>query len=106
MHLLRSVRRFLQHVGFQLFGWRHAGLAGCRVLLGGIGLYSRSPKVGNPTASVLKSAVQGIPAPFVLNPASDILGFTIGFARVPSCFVGGSKDFLKLQGLVEFYREA
>ena len=40
--------------------------------------YSRSPKVGNPIASILKSNVKGIPALFVLNPVSNFLGFTIG----------------------------
>ena len=42
------------------------------------GFYSRSRKVGNPTASILKSN-EGVPALFVLNPASNFLGFTIGF---------------------------
>ena len=40
-------------------------------------VYSRSPKVGNPIASILKSHVQGIPALFGLNPVSNFLGFTI-----------------------------
>ena len=39
--------------------------------------YSRSPKVGNPIASVPKSNVQGIPALFGLNPVSNFLDFTI-----------------------------
>ena len=34
--------------------------------------YSRSPKVGNPIASIVKSSV------FVLNPVSNFLGFSIG----------------------------
>ena len=41
-------------------------------------VYSRSPKVGNPMASILKSSVYGIPALFVLNPVSNFLGLTIG----------------------------
>ena len=41
-------------------------------------LYSRSPKVGNPIASILKSNVQGIPALFGLNPVSNFMGFTVG----------------------------
>ena len=41
-------------------------------------IYSRSPKVGNPIASILKSNVLGIPALVVLNPVSNFLGFTIG----------------------------
>ena len=40
--------------------------------------YSRSPKVGNPIASILKSNVQGIPALFGLNPVSNFMGFTVG----------------------------
>ena len=39
--------------------------------------YSRSPKVGNPTASILQSNVKGILALFVLNPVSNVLGFTL-----------------------------
>ena len=39
--------------------------------------YSRSPKVGNPIASILKSNAEGIPGLFVLNPVSNFLGFTI-----------------------------
>ena len=38
--------------------------------------YSRSPKIGNPIASILKSHVWGIPALIVLNPVSNFLGFT------------------------------
>ena len=40
--------------------------------------YSRSPIVGNPIASILKSNAKGIPALFVLNPVSNFLWFTIG----------------------------
>ena len=40
--------------------------------------YSRSPKVGNPVASILKSHVQGIPALFGLNPVSNFMGSTVG----------------------------
>ena len=39
--------------------------------------YSRSPKVGNLTASILKSNVYGIPALIVLIPVSNFLGFTV-----------------------------
>ena len=42
-------------------------------------LYSRSPKVGNPIASILKSNVKGIPALFGLNPVSNFTGFTVWF---------------------------
>ena len=38
--------------------------------------YSRSQKVGNPIASILKSNVQGIPALFGLIPVSNFMGFT------------------------------
>ena len=48
--------------------------------LGGFGVYSRSPKVGNPIASILKSHVQGIPALFDLNPVSNFTGFTVGLS--------------------------
>ena len=48
-----------------------------------IEFYSRSPKVGNPIASILnlKSNVWGIPAQFGLNPVSNFMGFTVGFLR-------------------------
>ena len=39
--------------------------------------YSRSPKVGNPIASIPKSNVQGIPALFGLNPVSNFMRFTV-----------------------------
>ena len=38
--------------------------------------YSRSQKVGNPIASILKSNVYGIPTLFGLNPVSNFMGFT------------------------------
>ena len=38
---------------------------------------SRSPNVGNPIASFLKSHAKGIPALVVPNPVSNFLGFTI-----------------------------
>ena len=41
-------------------------------------MYSRSPKAGNPIASILKSNVLGFPALFGLNPASNFMGFTVG----------------------------
>ena len=37
-------------------------------------LYSRSLKVGNPIASILKSNVEGIPARYVLNPFPTFWG--------------------------------
>ena len=41
-------------------------------------VYSRSPKVGNPIASILKSNnAQGIPALFGLNPVSNFMEFTV-----------------------------
>ena len=40
-------------------------------------IYSRSPKVENPIASILKSHLWGIPALSVLNPVSNFLGVTI-----------------------------
>ena len=39
--------------------------------------YSRSQKVGNPIASILKSNVEGIPALFGLHPVSNFMGFTV-----------------------------
>ena len=39
--------------------------------------YSRSLKVGNPIASILKSNVWGIPALFGLNPVSNFMGLTV-----------------------------
>ena len=41
--------------------------------------YSRSPRVGNPIASIPQSHASGIPALIVLNSVSNFLGFTIGF---------------------------
>ena len=43
----------------------------------GLRVCCRSPKVGNPVASILKSTVEGIPALFGLNPVSNFMGFTI-----------------------------
>ena len=43
--------------------------------------YSRSQKVGNPIASILKSNVWGIPALFGLNPVSNFMGFTVNTPR-------------------------
>ena len=40
-------------------------------------IYSRSQKVGNPIASVLKTNVQGIPALVGLNPVSNFMEFTV-----------------------------
>ena len=39
--------------------------------------YSRSLKVGNRIASILKSNVQGTPALFGLYPVSNFMGFTV-----------------------------
>ena len=39
--------------------------------------YSRSPKVGNPIASIPKSIVKGIPALFGLKPVSNFMGITV-----------------------------
>ena len=41
-------------------------------------VYSRSQKVGNSIASILKSNVQGILALFGLNPVSNFMGFAVG----------------------------
>ena len=41
--------------------------------------FKRSPKVGNPRASILKRNVWEIPALFGLNPVSNFMGFTVGF---------------------------
>ena len=49
--------------------------------------YSRSPKVGNPIASILNSNEKGIPALFGLNPVSNFMGFTV---------LGGPFDFVSL----------
>ena len=48
---------------------------GFRVLI--LDVYSRSPKVGNPIASILKTNVWGIPALFGLHPVSNFMGFTV-----------------------------
>ena len=46
-------------------------------------VYGRSPKVGNPIASILQSNAEGIPALFGLNPVSNFLGrCTVGVIRV------------------------
>ena len=39
--------------------------------------FSRSSKVGNPIASILKGNGEGIPTRIVLNPVSNFLGFTL-----------------------------
>ena len=44
----------------------------------GFGVYSRSPKVGNLVALILKSNVEGIPALFGLNPVSNFMKTTVG----------------------------
>ena len=47
-------------------------------------MYSRSLKLVNPAASILKRNEKGIPALFVLNAVSNFLGFTHikkGFTR-------------------------
>ena len=46
----------------------------------GSGNYSRSQKVGNPIASILKSNVKGIPALFGLSPVSNFMRLTIRLA--------------------------
>ena len=45
-------------------------------------IYSKSPKVGNPIASILKSNVQGIPALIVLNAVSNFFGVYLGFRKI------------------------
>ena len=59
---------------------------------------SRSPTVGNPIASILKSL--GTPALIVLNPVSNFLAFTVGFRLNAShlelrCCVGLSLSLVK-----------
>ena len=44
------------------------------------GVYSRSQKVGNLIASILKSNVEGIPALFGLNPVSNFWASTVDLA--------------------------
>ena len=46
--------------------------------------YSRSQKVGNPIASILKSSVKRIPALFGLNQVSNFMGFTV-YSNPGSC---------------------
>ena len=43
----------------------------------GIDIYGRSPTVGNPIASILKSNVEGIPALFGLKLVSNFMEFTL-----------------------------
>ena len=40
-------------------------------------VYKRSPKVGNPIASILKSNVEGSPVLIVLDPVFNFWGFTM-----------------------------
>ena len=40
-------------------------------------VHKRSPKVGNPIASILKSNVEGSPVLIVLDPVFNFWGFTI-----------------------------
>ena len=67
-------------LALQAFGWSvNVGALivriGCRGFL--FGNYNRSPKVGNPIASILKKNVYRIPALFGLNPVSNFMGFTV-----------------------------
>ena len=57
-------------------------------------MYSKSPKVGNPIASILKGNVKGIPALFGLNPVSNSIGFTIKKSPVAGS-LKGPKDRLQ-----------
>ena len=50
-------------------------------------MYSRSPTVGNPIASILTSSVWGIPALVVLSPVSNLLGFAINPRPLSSSFL-------------------
>ena len=47
-------------------------------------LYSGSPKVGPPIASILKGNGKGIPALFGLNRVSNFMEFTVHLIKVPS----------------------
>ena len=60
-------------------------------------IYSRSLKVGNPIASILKSNVLGIPALFGLNPVSNFMGLTVG-CRSLALGLGGLESIRDLQG--------
>ena len=53
-------------------------------------LYSRSPKVGNPIASILKNNVLGLPALFGLNPVSNFMGFTVYLSGGPLLWRAGT----------------
>ena len=68
------------NVGFGLWGSFKGSFQG--PLEGPSRHYSRSPKVGNPIASILKSTVEGIPALFGLYPVSNFMGFTVLGFRV------------------------
>ena len=61
--------------------------------------YSRSLKVGNPIASILKSNVSGIPALFGLNPVSNFKGFTVETRRAWGVWEFGVQG-LRVSGLV------
>ena len=50
--------------------------------------FVRSPKVGNPIASILESKAKGMPALFDLNPVSNLLGFTKGLCVYGFRYVG------------------
>ena len=58
----------------------HGFFNGVLALFGftGLWVHSRSPKVGNSIASILKTNVWGIPALFGLNQVSNFMGFTVG----------------------------
>ena len=56
-------------------------------------IYSRSPKVGNPIASILRTNVYGIPALFGLNPVSNFKGLTVslGFRMISILYLKGMR---------------
>ena len=59
---------------------------------------SRSPKVGNPIASILKSNVEGIPALFGLTPVSNFVGFTVKGLRIHGRLQSSSFECLSSVG--------
>ena len=87
----------------RLSGFWSSGVCSCGVAayqLGGmvcVCVYSRSQKVGNPIASILKSSnVYGIPALFGLNPVSNFLGFTVGCKLFERDFGCWAREFCAL----------
>ena len=95
--LIRVLSQGLRLRGFGIPYGSTAGSGFCVKVF--MNVYSRSPRVGNPIASILKSNVKVIPALFDLNPASNFMGFTIG-CLAPRDRVFGYGQCFRIEAMV------